>query len=54
MSLTPQEVEKVNGLFKQIDELKTQIKTKDTQLQEKDILIGKTRVSLNEKQYQQA
>lgn len=50
MALTPQEVEKINGLFKQIDDLQSTVKTKDQQLQEKDILIGKTRVSLNEKQ----
>lgn len=50
MALTSQEVEKVNELFKQIDDIQTQIKTKDERLQEKEILLGKTRVSLNEKQ----
>lgn len=50
MSLTPQEIEKVNGLFAQIDEKDAQLAAKEKLLAEKEILLNKTRVSLNEKQ----
>jgi len=50
MPLTPDEVEKVNDLFRQIDEKDTQLETKEKLLTEKEILLNKTRVTLNEKQ----
>lgn len=50
MALSKEEVEKVNDLFRQIDEKEETIKSKDSLLTEKEILLNKTRVSLNEKQ----
>lgn len=50
MALTPEEVEKVNDLFRQIDEKETQLQSKEKLITEKEILLNKTRVSLNEKQ----
>ena len=50
MALTPEEVEKVNDLFRQIDEKDTQLQAKEKLITEKEILLNKTRVTLNEKQ----
>lgn len=50
MALTPEEVQKVNDLFQQIDEKDTQLEAKEKLLTEKEILLNKTRVTLNEKQ----
>jgi len=50
MALSKEEIEKVNDLFRQIDEKEQTIKSKESLLTEKEILLNKTRVSLNEKQ----
>lgn len=50
MALTKQEIDKVNDLFRQIDEKDSLIKQQVGELEKKSLLLKKAQVTINERQ----
>jgi len=50
MALTKQEIDKVNDLFRQIDEKDSLIKQQAGELEKKSLLLKKAQVTINERQ----
>lgn len=50
MALTKQEIEKVNDLFRQIDEKDSLIKQQLSEIEKKSLLLKKAQVTINERQ----
>ena len=50
MALTKQEIDKVNDLFRQIDEKDSLIKQQLSEIEKKSLLLKKAQVTINERQ----